>query len=194
MGPRYPATTEGLRELIVDILEAAGRGDRAEAFALADGLRLEDPQAFFGGVFGAQLGDELAADYTAAAERIREIVPLLREVAAAGEAEVLVEAFEEPSERAVGYQSRALERMLVPTTLYSVRFARPDEGRGFHLWSFVHDGTSFRWAGKMQRATDDDVPPVEVQLGLPEGAEIPLDGDVPDLLELPAAANVRPGE
>jgi hypothetical protein len=193
LGPSYPASEEGLRELVDDILAAAGRGDRAAAFELADSLRIDDPYAYFGRVFGAELGDKLASDYAEVGERTRELVPLLRELTATEGAEIRVESFSRPSARTVGYQARALERMVESTPLYSVRISRGGAGGGFHLWSFVHDGQSFRWAGKMQRVAPHGVP-LEVQLGLPEGAEIPHDGDVPDLLELPALEDVRGGE
>ncbi len=190
--PSYADRPEGLRELLDDILAAGRRGDRAAAFELADSLRLDDPYAAFGRLFGAELGDALAEDYAETAERIRELVPLLFELGGDG-VEVVVEAYDQPSERTTGYQARALERMREPTPLYSARFVRVDEGSSFHLWSFIHDGESFRWAGKMRQVAPDDVP-IELLLDLPEGAEIPLDGGVPDLLELPGSADVRPSE
>ena len=187
-GATYPADATGLRELIGDLQRLAREDDRARAFPLADSLRIGEPERFFSELFGAELGALIARDYGDKAERIRELVPLLAELGEAGKTAITVEAFDEPSEGAVGYQARALSRMVEPTPLYSVRLAREGEGRGFHLWSFVHDGERFRWAGKMHAvAPDGEVAelPDELPDDLAEDAEISRDADLPDLLELP---------
>ena len=186
--PAYPASEDGLRALLDDLLAAAARGDRTGAYELADGLRLPDARAYFTEVFGEELGAELAGDYTELADRLRELVPLLWELTSADDAELRVEAYDRAGDGAVGYQARAFERMRSPTPLYSVRVPRGGDP-GFHLWSFVHDGDAFRWVGKM-RAVAPDGAPLSEQLEMPEGAEIPQDAADIDLFELPEDLDV----
>ena len=175
----YPDTTGGLHQLVTHIAAAIDRGDRRRAVALVDSLRLPDPGGWFARVFGRRLGVELAREYADLADDIRELVPLLRSLTGSGNTEILVERFAEPASSAVGYQKRALERMVNRVPLYSVRLVEPGSQRGFHLWSFVHDGASFRWVGKMKRVAPEDA----AERAAPP---VPLDGGVPDLLELRA--------
>jgi len=48
-----------------------------------------------------------------------------------------------------------------------VRLRKDGEGEGFHLWSFIHDGDSFRWVGKLKAITGRPPPdpdPLELRV------------------------------
>jgi hypothetical protein len=176
---RYPASTEGLKQLIGDLMGAIQSGARGRAARLAASLKLPDADGWFRATFGPRLGARLAGDYRPEAARIAELVPLLRSLAEQNRTVIDVARFDAGAAGAVGYQRRALARMRRKTRLYSARLRRPTDAVGFHLWSFVHDGTSFRWVGKMKGVAGDNPSPRQSALAPYVG-----DAGVPDLLEL----------
>jgi hypothetical protein len=152
----YEETTSGLRKLFEDMMSAikAGDGDRADA--LAGTFELKAPQDWFRDTFGDELGAELYREYAPARERLFEITTLLGALQKKGLTRVQVERFTQTGDdSAVGYQSKALERMVKPTALYSVRLQNAEGTEVFHLWSFVYQSGWFRWVGKTRKVAPE---------------------------------------
>lgn len=179
---RYAATKDGLRTLVEDVTAALAGGDDSRAERIADSLALPDAASWFSQIFGPELGAELAADYQPTAARVGDILAAFQSAQDAGQSNIDIDRFPETSTFATGYQALAFERMKKPVTLYSIRLTVPKAERGLHLWSFAHDGESFRWVGKMKALSDE--PPTLVTV-TPEGASEPIEVD---MLELPVRA------
>jgi hypothetical protein len=146
----------GLKQTMETIYKAATDGDGAALESLCGVLVLPDADAWFLRVFGPEKGATLATDYR---ERSLALVPeagkLFSSVAAKRQSQIHVDRFTDPNdERATGLQKDALAAMREPTALYSVRFVKPGETHGMHLWSFVHTDGAFRLVGKMRPAQD----------------------------------------
>lgn len=190
---RYPASKTGLRTLTEDILEALAANDAERANRIAETLALPDPEAWFGEHFGPEIGAKLAAAYGPAAAGMDQMVAAFATAQDAGQSVIDIDRFTKTSPYATGYQALVFERARAPVTLYSIRLTTPDAERGLHLWSFIHDGDTFRWAGKMKAlAADADRPdPVEVT---PEGQDDPVAVDVLELPIRDVAALSAPGQ
>jgi hypothetical protein len=89
-----------------------------------------------------------------AATEPRGFGELLKMLHAKGRTKVTVTRVEKPNDRnGTGYQSNAIKKMVSPVALYHVEFDEPNSDEGYSLWSFIHDGTSFRFVGKMKRVS-----------------------------------------
>jgi hypothetical protein len=150
-GPSYPASAEGLVALTEDLARARRGKDAARAYTLTRSLRLEDPKAWFREQFGDTLGAAVAADYDPQHADIERLVDHILELREDGRATASVEKFDAPGDpKAIGYQRAALAKMKRRVPLYSLRLSPSKKKSGFHLWSFVHLGGSFRYVGKMK--------------------------------------------
>lgn len=157
---RYPDGVDGLEKLAGDLLGAAAADRRQPARLLAASLELPDPRTWFEGHFAPEVAARLTAEYEPMRGRTSELASLLTALAAEGRTLVAVERFDDPdSPEATGYQALALRAMTTKTPLYSLRLRKDGEGEGFHLWSLVHDGDSFRWVGKLKAITGRPPPP-----------------------------------
>jgi hypothetical protein len=181
--PSYPASIDGLVALTEDLARARRGKDAARAYTLTRSLRLEDPEAWFREQFGDTLGAAVAADYDPQHADIERLVDHIIKLREGGRATPSVEKFDAPGDpKAVGYQSAALAKMKRRVTLYSLRLSPSKEKRGFHLWSFVHLGGSFRYVGKMKPVAE-----AETVRG-PEGSINVLEFREADAARLRAAA------
>jgi hypothetical protein len=150
----YPETGDGLAQLFGDMLDALRDGDRARAVALANSLELSSPATWFVETFGADLGAKLSEAYTPMRGQFEQLLDVLAELIDNKQTEISVEQFSRSNDQAAtGYQAQALDAMKRPTTLYSVRLSGADGV--FHMWSFVYEGKSFRWVGKMKQAAKE---------------------------------------
>lgn len=145
----YEETTSGLESLFRDMMRALASGDRDRAEMLAQSLQLDAPRAWFQEVFGDELGNKLYAEYSPLLGQFGQHASLINELRKDGHTKITVERFDKPDDKAaVGYQALALQRMIKPTPLYSVRVSTPDGSKVFHIWSFVYQSGWFRWIGK----------------------------------------------
>lgn len=156
---QYDESTEGLTELVTDLIDAVARDDEPDIARLLASLRLPEYESWFPMIFGDQRGAALASAYRPQYEEIGLLVDVLREQRRAGLSEVGVERFQSAdAPKATGYQSAALDTMKSPVALYSVRLSTPSGARTFHLWSFVYEGGTFRYVGKMKAVTGKPTP------------------------------------
>ena len=149
--PAYEANGAGLKQLLTDVLEARGAKQDDRTYVLTESLRLRDYESWFKERFGPKRGPELAADYKIQFDDIEQLAVTLEKLRGNGRTQISVEKFEGPEDSAAtGYQVAALRAMKPPVPLYSVRLKNADGKKSFHIWSFVHDGKSFRYVGKMK--------------------------------------------
>jgi len=171
----YADGVDGLTRLIGDLLAAASQHQRDRGAAIAASLELPEPPRWFAAHFAPALAGRLARDYAALHGHFVEIADQIALLSTQGRILVTVERFDDPDAGdATGYQSLALRAMTDRVSLYSVRMRKDGEGEGFHMWSFIHDGTGFRWIGKLKAVNGEARP-----------------GD-PDLLELRVRSVKRP--
>src|SRR5688572_10336674 len=153
---------------MTELLAAVRAGDQDRAQTLAASLELPDPDAWFEQHFPPEIAARLAAEYAPLRGRVGELSARLRDLLAAGNTLLAVERFDDPGNvDATGYQSLALRAMTHDAPLYSVRLRKDGEGEGFHIWSFIHDGESFRWIGKLRAITGQkpaDPDPLELRV------------------------------
>ena len=154
--PSYPETVLGLESLIKALVLAIQSDDAREKARLLASLRLPDPEKWFGAHFDRRAARRLLAEYQPIHDGIGHLVGALKGPVAAGQTTVRAEEFAAPDqEGATGYQRAALEAMVKPARLYSVRLATADGKKVFHLWSFVHHEGTFRFVGKLRAATGE---------------------------------------
>lgn len=155
-GGGYEATTGDLERWGSDLFAAIAAADDDRATALAQGLELRDPDAWFGEHFGDERGAELAKGYGPTARELGQLVDFFTDLASNGQTHIVVERFDERGDAAaVGYQSIALETMKNKTPLYSMRIGKVGADDVFHLWSFVYDD-GFRWIGKLKSLSGEE--------------------------------------
>jgi hypothetical protein len=159
--PSYPDSAAGLESLMGALVQALNAGDTVESNRLAQSLQLPDAEAWFGEVFGDELGPPLLAEHEPQRGGIGWLASHIKGRIETGLVAIRAERFESPDEEAaVGYQSAALARMKKRVPLYSVRFATPDGKKTWHVWSFVHHQGTFRYVGKMRKVVGR-LPPKE---------------------------------
>ncbi len=155
-GPAYPDTPDGLKRLMTDLYAATRDGDAKRSSALIGSLVLPRHEAWFKQVFGDRKGPQLAAEYAAVLGRFEpELAQLCAKIVKEGQSEIRVRRFDKaPDAQAVGLQNDALAAMKSPRALYSVRFVKPGQPLGQHVYSFVYADGGFRLVGKMQAVKD----------------------------------------
>ena len=149
---RYPDHVNGLRDLMADLIRAHQR-DAAEARAKAEQvLALPNAADWFTRRFGAEVGKHLASEYQIYGHGFTEFPRLLTDQGEKhGRKTFVVERITEPTDpKAFGFQARALGAMKERLPLYTFRL-RGEGKSDFVLYSFVHDGATFRYVGQMAR-------------------------------------------
>jgi hypothetical protein len=153
----YPASPEGLEQLISDILDSVDPTNEKKLAPLIESLRLRKYEQWFETRFDRAKGKLLADEYAPISADIGLIVKKLENLKQRNRTTISVQMFNRTGdEESVGYQSEALSRMITATPLYSVRLLDEKKEKAFHLWSFIHDGTSFRFVGKMRALSRPD--------------------------------------
>jgi hypothetical protein len=160
LGPVIPAlgqaadSPEALKRLMTDIYAATSAKDDGKSAALIRGLALPDHEAWFRRVFGDAAAAKLVVEYAAMLSRFEgDAGRAFGKVVADGQSDIQVLRFDRAGDpNAVGNQNDALAAMKSPQPLYSVRFLKPGERAGFHLYSFVHAGGAFRFVGRLAAA------------------------------------------
>ncbi|MBA4192100.1 MAG: hypothetical protein C0467_29325 [Planctomycetaceae bacterium] len=141
---------------MTDLYTATKEGEKQKAADLAKPLVLPKPETWFKGVFGDEKGTKMTAEYNKVVPKFEgDIEQLFAKVVKAGQSEISVLRFERaPDPKAVGYQNDAMAVMKKPVPLYSVRFVKPGDRLGQHVYSFVYVDGGFRMVGKMQGFKD----------------------------------------
>lgn len=128
---------------------AAEKKDEGELKRIAEGLKLPQPDVWFASQFGDEKGAKIASSYMDM--NVDTAFPgLILQIAGKGQSNVQVTAIagkDDPN--AVGNQKDALTEMKNPLTLYSVRFIKPGDEKGFHLYSLAVIDGQVRFLGKM---------------------------------------------
>lgn len=165
----YPDHVDGLRDLMADLVRAHRR-DVADARArAAEVLALPAAADWFAKRFGAEVGKHLAHEYQVYGHGFEEFPRLVTEQGEKhGRKQFVVERISSPADpKAFGFQARALEAMTEAVPLYTFRL-RGEGKADFILYSFVHDGVTFRYVGRMARF-DGKLPKDRVTLEKPVG-------------------------
>lgn len=154
--PEYPDTVDGLKKLMAEIYLETQQRKEAQIAGRFKSLVLPNPEAFYKGVFGDEKGPKVAAEY---AERVKSFEAdasrLFAKVVRDGQSDIRVLKFEKsPDPGAVGLQNDVLAAMKKPIALYSVRFVKPGERLGQHVYNFIYVDGAFRLVGKMEAALD----------------------------------------
>jgi hypothetical protein len=156
--PTYADSVQGLESLMRTLVGAIQNDDAAEEARLLESMRLDDPKAWFIEVYEPRIAERLLAEYEPLKGGIGHLVNALKGPIDAGQTDVKADRFDAPDQPgATGYQQAALARMKKKVPLYSVRLSTKDGKRTFHVWSFVHDGVTFKLVGKM-RAVEEKPP------------------------------------
>lgn len=156
----FSDTTAGLEQLIRELGTADTPAPRASD--LLASLELPTADAWFQTHFGPDAAAVLVKEYREVVPHLPELGEFIREMFAAERTRLLVERFDGPDDTAaVGYQKITLAVAKAPLALYSVRLRGQRDDDVFHLWSFVHDGTTFRWIGKLSVLATGDQTAVE---------------------------------
>lgn len=160
----YEESTAGLKKLFQDMLGSIADKDRRYAEHLAKTLVLSEPEAWFKKVFGSRVGDALHAEYEPLTPDFASFADLITQLLKGGQTRFTVERFNDAkNDAATGYQSLALNKMLKPTPLYSVRAVNRDNSRVFHAWSFIYQDGFFRWIGKTRATAAGEPDPPEIE-------------------------------
>ncbi len=164
----FASGVSGLESFMTELVSAVRAGDQDRAQTLAASLELPDPTAWFEQHFPPEVATRLVAEYEPLRGRVAEVTARLQDLLAGGSTLLAVERFDDPANAdATGYQSLALRAMTHDIALYSVRLRKDGEGEGFHIWSFIHDGESWRWIGKLRAITGQkpaDPDPLELRV------------------------------
>lgn len=152
--PAYPDSVDGLKRLMTDLYAAIKAGDRARSSMMIGSLALPAHESWFRTTFGDAAGARVATEYGNVLPRFEsELGGLFEKIVREGQSDIQVRRFDRAgSPDAVGLQNDAMATMKVLRPIYSVRFVRPGERLGQHLYSFVFVDGAFRLAGKMQAA------------------------------------------
>jgi len=145
----YPDGPDGLKELVADL----GVADDARADLLAEGLILENPEAWFKTHFAAAEVPALADEYVAG-NKPSALTAALYLRNQRGQNDLVVERFDTASDpNAAGYQDLALQAATKPLVLYSVRAVSTVKKKtttGWHLFSFVYIENAWKFVGPMK--------------------------------------------
>jgi hypothetical protein len=157
--PIYPDSVQGLENLMAALVKAIEEDNTTEKARLLLSLQLPDPRAWFEQVFGAQFAPRLLNEHERTRTGIGWLGSHIEDRIESGLVTIQAERFDAPEQTAsAGYQSAALARMVQRVPLYSVRFASADGKKSWHLWSFVHYQGTFRYVGKLRKASDREPP------------------------------------
>ena len=149
---RPPAPTAAEFEAFMrGLFQLARAKDAGGLKRAASQMLLPEDTRWFHETFGGDAGASLHKDYAAGRPPAGEFARLLVELAAVGQDEIIASRYSASTDPgATGAQARALAAMKRATPLYSVRFLRPGETHGIHLWSFIRLNDAWRFVGKMK--------------------------------------------
>jgi hypothetical protein len=150
----HPDSTDGLKTLMSEILDAQKSGDKDKFDGFVKSLELPDADAWFKKVFGDEKGSSVAAQYKTNSTALKQdLSRLFGKIVADGQTEIKVTRLEKADDPlATGNQKDVLAAMKNPVPIYSVRFVKPGETLGMHLYNYVYVDGTFRLAGKMEAA------------------------------------------
>jgi hypothetical protein len=152
----YPESTDGLKKLMSEILDAQKSSDKGKFDDFVKSLELPDADAWFKKVFGDDKGSSVAAQYKTNSSGLKQdLARLFGKIVTDGQTEINVTRLEKADDSlATGNQKDVLAAMKNPVPIYSVRFVKPGETLGMHLYNYVYVDGTFRLAGKMDAAKD----------------------------------------
>jgi hypothetical protein len=150
----YPESTDGLKKLMSDILDAQKSGDTAKFKSLVKDLELPDAEGWFKNVFGDDKGAKAAAQYKSQTSSLQQdLEKLFAKIVSDGQTEIKITRLEKADDpQATGNQKDVIAAMKNPVPIYSARFVKPGETLGMHLYNYVYVDGTFRLAGKMDAA------------------------------------------
>ena len=148
----YAESTDGLKKLMSEILEAQKSGDKDKFDSLLKGLELPDPDAWFKNVFGDDKGSKVAAQYKSNTDLLQQdLARLFTKIVSEGQTEIRITRLEKADDpQATGNQRDVLSAMKNPVPIYSARFVKPGETLGMHLYNYVYADGTFRAVGKLE--------------------------------------------
>lgn len=173
----YEDTAASFEQFARDLVTTIKEDDRDAYDALTKDFALPDAKAWFEKTFGPEAGARLHAEYEAMPMKDwSKGWPELRKMIVDQQRGTLATSRHTSAEddMATGHQANALRAMKQPVALYRIQLTRADGEKSFTLWSFVHEGGTFRFIGKTKQAK-----PVE------PGADKSVDSAVDMLGELP---------
>jgi hypothetical protein len=150
----YAESTDGLKKLMSDILDAQKSGDKDKFDSLVKSLKLPDADAWFKKVFGDDKGPKVAAQYKSNTDALeQDLARLFTKIVNDGQTEIKITRLEKADDpQATGNQKDVLAAMKNPVPIYSARFVKPGETLGMHLYNYVYVDGTFRAVGKMDAA------------------------------------------
>jgi hypothetical protein len=145
----YPESTEGLKQLNVDLMAASD----SDAVKLGEALALPEPDKWFTQRFGTELGQKLASEYAENRGELSKLKEFWAKAKAKNRTEIIVEEHKSADDEGLNaLQEAALRAMKPPMTLYTVKMVEPGQALGTSLRSFVYIDGKFRYLGKMKAA------------------------------------------
>jgi hypothetical protein len=150
----YAESTDGLKKLMSDILDAQKSGDKDKFDSLVKSLELPDAEAWFKKVFGDDKGSKVGAQYTSNTSALQQdLARLFTKIVNDGQTEIKITRLEKADDpMANGNQKDVITAMKNPVPIYSARFVKPGETLGMHLYNYVYVDGTFRAVGKMDAA------------------------------------------
>ena len=131
----YAESTDGLKKLMSDILDAQKSGDKDKFDSLVKDLKLPNADAWFKKVFGDDKGVSVAAQYKSSTSALeQDLARLFAKIVNDGQTEIRITRLEKPDDpQATGNHKDVLAAMKNRVPLYSARFVKPGETMGMHL-------------------------------------------------------------
>jgi TonB family protein len=163
----YPVTTDGLRELLQQLVAAIQKGDTQETSRIRQSLAVPDYKAWFAQVFGAATGDNVAELYTASLRGpAPDVSDSLRGVVQDGKTNIRVKRFEPTDDSLPEWYVRPLATaMQKPTALYRADAYKDQESSwNFPGYFFYVDG-GFRFVSLYAFRDVPGVMPARIRVG-----------------------------
>ena len=137
-----------------DILDAQKSSDKDKMKSLVKSLEVPDADAWFKKVFGDHKGAKVTAQYKSNTSRLeQDLAKIFTKIVDEGQTEIKITRLEKADDpQATENPKEVLTAMKNPVPFYSVRFVKPGESLGMHLYNYVYVDGTFRLAGKMDAA------------------------------------------
>lgn len=150
--PTTSPDREGLRVTIETIIKLNAEGKTGPAIALAKQLELKDPQAFFSDYYDAKTAKRLTDEYNSKPIKLYALPNALAlQGKTHGRKTILTDVHTQPKDpSSTLLQHLAIYKAKKPIKLYTLRLVQEKAQTGFALWSFIHDGSGFKYLGKMR--------------------------------------------
>ena len=150
--PKYPATADGLKKMMEDVL-AAAKSDDTKLTEMVAAMPLPQPEAWFKKVFDDETAARLVKEYQTMLGKdfTKQGKELFKGCLQQERTQVGITEIKDANDQAAtGLQSDAIKAMKNPVPLYAVRFTKAGETLGTALWSFVWTDDAWRLVGKMR--------------------------------------------